>query len=185
VNRFTGIEDDYWHARTADFPVRNGQNELYGTVIHETTDRGAKTVVGVDNNEDCVALATRTGSGIGDSFVIDYPKIKEQCHRYFTMRKRMREAGSAVSKHVFRDRTQQFTRTLFFDRVRNRSSETNRSVHSRRTHLSRSVFLKINEFRTERCNRAHSTGRGRIRSRQSYRTADTHRVLYSPSPKRS
>ena len=59
-------------------------------------------------NEDCVALSALTESGIEDSVVIDYPEINEERHRYFTMRKRMQEAGQTVFNDVFRDKEQQF-----------------------------------------------------------------------------
>jgi transposase, IS605 OrfB family, central region len=85
---------------------------LHVTVTNETAEVSAKTtvetVVGVDINEDCVALAALTESGIEDSVVIDYPEIKEERHRYFTMRKRMQEAGQTGFNDVFRDKEQRF-----------------------------------------------------------------------------
>ncbi|MFQ3293305.1 MAG: putative transposase, partial [Natrialbaceae archaeon] len=86
------MKDNDWHVGTAETLFRNGREELHVTVTNETAEVGAKTaadtVIGVDINEDCVALAALTESGIEDSVVIDYPEIKEERHRYFTMRKR-------------------------------------------------------------------------------------------------
>jgi hypothetical protein len=55
-----------------------------------------------------LALAALTGHGIEDSVVIDYPEIKEERHQYFTMRKRMQEAGQTAFNDVFRDKEQRF-----------------------------------------------------------------------------
>ena len=106
------MKDDDWHIGTAEALCRNGREELHVTVTNETAKVGAKTaaetVVGVDINEDCVALAALTEQGIEDSVVIDYPEIKEERHRYFTMRKRMQEAGQTAFNDVFRNKEQQF-----------------------------------------------------------------------------
>jgi hypothetical protein len=68
------IEDDDWHVGTAEALCRNGREELHVTVTNETAEVGAKTaaetVIGVDINEDCIALAALTEHGIEDSIVI-------------------------------------------------------------------------------------------------------------------
>ena len=106
------MEVDDWHVGTAEALCRNGREELHVTVTNETAKVGVKsaaeTVIGVDVNEDCVALAALAESGIEDSIVIDYPEIKEERHRYFTMRKRMQEAGQTAFNDVFRDKEQRF-----------------------------------------------------------------------------
>jgi len=106
------INDDDWHVGTAEALVRNGREELHVTVTNETAEVESKTVadtvIGVDINEDCVALAALTESDIEDSIVIDYPEIKEERHRYLTMRKRMQEAGQTAFNDVFRDKEQRF-----------------------------------------------------------------------------
>jgi IS605 OrfB family transposase len=106
------MKDDDWHVGTAEALVRHGREELHVIVTNETaavgTKTAAETVVGVDINEDCVALAALTESGIEDSVVIDYPEIKEQRHRYFTMRKRMQEAEQTAFNNVFHDKEQRF-----------------------------------------------------------------------------
>ena len=87
------IEADDWHVGTAEALVQNGREELNVTITNGaakvSTKAAAETVIGVDVNEDCVALAALTESGPEDSVVIDYPEIKEERHRYFTMWKRM------------------------------------------------------------------------------------------------
>ena len=106
------IQAEGWHVGTAEALVENGREELHVTVTNQTakvvTKTAAETVIGVDINEDCVALAALTESGIEDSIVIDYPEIKEERHRYFTMRKRMQEAGQTAFNDVFRDKEQRF-----------------------------------------------------------------------------
>jgi putative transposase len=106
------MKDNDWHVGTAETLFRNGREELHVTVTNETAEVGAKTaadtVIGVDINEDCVALAALTESGIEDSVVIDYPEIKEERQRYFTMRKRMQKAGQTTFNDVFRDKEQRF-----------------------------------------------------------------------------
>ncbi len=106
------IQAGDWHVGTAEALVENGREELHVTVTNETAEVGTKTtaetVVGVDINEDCVALAALTEPGIKDSIVIDYPEIKEERHRYFTMRKRMQEAGQTAFNDVLRDKEQRF-----------------------------------------------------------------------------
>ena len=106
------ITDDDWHVGTAEVLCQNGWEQLHVTVTNETaevsTKKMADTVVGVDINEDCVALSALTEQGIEDSIVIDYPEIKEERHRYFTMRKRMQEAKQTAFNEVFRDKEQRF-----------------------------------------------------------------------------
>jgi len=71
---------------------RNGNHELHINVTHleatvqDKTD--AQTVIGVDINEDCVALSALREDDIVGSVIIDYPEVKKERHRYFTMRKK-------------------------------------------------------------------------------------------------
>ncbi len=50
----------------------------------------------MDVNEDNVALTALSEDGIEDSLVIDFPEIKFERHRYFTMRKRVRRAEDRI-----------------------------------------------------------------------------------------
>lgn len=87
------LESDEWRVGTAEAMARNGNHELHVNVTHlkaTVQDKhDAQTVVGVDINEGCIALAALHEDDIIDSVVIDYPEIKQERHRYFTMRKRM------------------------------------------------------------------------------------------------
>ncbi len=106
------LESDDWRVGTAEAMTRNGNHELHVNVTHlEATVRDkhdAQTVVGVDINEDCVALSTLREDGIVDSVVIDYPEINEERHRYFTMRKRMQNAGQTAFDRVFEDKEERY-----------------------------------------------------------------------------
>lgn len=62
---------------------------LHVTVTHEThmvaSKHDANTIVGVDVNEDCIALvAMSRGGSVKDSVVFEYPSVKEQRHEFFT-----------------------------------------------------------------------------------------------------
>ena len=86
----TAIESETWRVGTAEAVKRNRNYELHINITHteaEVRDKqDSRTVVGVDINEDCVALAVLHEDDIVDSVVIDYPEIKEERHRYFTIR---------------------------------------------------------------------------------------------------
>ena len=106
------LTSDDWRVGTAESMVRNDNHELHVNVTQlEATvqdKQDSQTVVGVDINEDCVALAALREDDIVDSVVIDYPDIKEERHRYFTMRKRMQNAGQAAFDRVFEDKEQRY-----------------------------------------------------------------------------
>ncbi|TKX72452.1 RNA-guided endonuclease TnpB family protein [Halorubrum sp. GN11GM_10-3_MGM] len=106
------IESDDWRVGTAEAMTRNHNHELHVNVTHlEATvqnKQDAQTVVGVDINEDCVALSALREEGIADSVVTDYPEIKEERHRYFTMRKRMQNAGQTAFDRVFEDKEERY-----------------------------------------------------------------------------
>ncbi|RYJ13123.1 transposase [Halogeometricum borinquense] len=102
------LESDEWRVGTAEAMVRNDNHELHVNVTHlEATvhdKHDARTVVGVDINEDCVALAALCEDDFVDSVVIDYPEIKQERHRYFTMRKRMQNVGQTAFDRVFENK---------------------------------------------------------------------------------
>nr|WP_246049110.1 transposase [Natronomonas salsuginis] len=62
----------------------------------------------MDINEDCVALAALDEYDIVNSVVIDYPEIKEERHRYFTMRKRMQNAEKLSFDRAFEQKEERF-----------------------------------------------------------------------------
>jgi len=106
------LESDEWRVGTAEAIVRNGNHELHVNVTHlEATvpdKHDTQTVVGVDINEDCVALAALCEGYFVDSVVIDYPEIKQERHRYFTMRKRMQNVGQTAFDRVFENKEERY-----------------------------------------------------------------------------
>ena len=92
------IRSDQWRVGTAEALLQNNNYELHIDITHtQATIRdkqATRTVVGVDVNEDCIALTALTSDKIVDSIVIDYSDIKKERHRYFTIRKRIQKAGA-------------------------------------------------------------------------------------------
>ena len=88
----TGLENDEWKIGTAEALFHNDNSELHVNLTNtEQTVRDkhdSRTAVGVDVNEDNVALTALSEDGVKDTLVIDFPEIKFERHRYFTMRKR-------------------------------------------------------------------------------------------------
>ena len=93
----TAFNNEEWRVGTAEITHKHNEWRLRVTVTHETHRVGSKhdadTIVGVDVNEDCIALAAMSRSGsVKDSVVFEYPSVKEQRHEFFTKRKRMQKA---------------------------------------------------------------------------------------------
>lgn len=94
----TALESNEWRVGTAELVYKHDEWRLHVTVTHEThtvaSPDDADTIVGVDINEDCIALAAVTREdGVIDSVVFEYPDIKRVRHEFFTKRKRMQKAG--------------------------------------------------------------------------------------------
>ena len=93
----TALTNDEWKIGTAEALFHNGNAELHVNITNtDQTVRDkqdSRTVVGVDVNEDNVALTALSEDGVKDTVVIDFPEIKFERHRYFTMRKRVQNAG--------------------------------------------------------------------------------------------
>ncbi len=74
----TALESDEWKIGTAEALFHNDNAELHVNVTNtEQTVRdkqGSRSVVGVDVNEDNVALAALSTDGVEDTLVIDFPK---------------------------------------------------------------------------------------------------------------
>jgi len=64
----------------------------------------------VDVNEDNVALTALSEDGVGESLVIDFPGIKFERHRYFTMRKRVQNAREDSIHDTLEGREERFVR---------------------------------------------------------------------------
>ena len=101
----TAFNDDEWRVGTAEVVHKHDEWRLHVTVTHEThrvaSKYDADTIVGVDVNEDCIALAAMSrGGDVKNSVVFEYPSVKEQRHEYFTKRKRMQTAGKTGFESV-------------------------------------------------------------------------------------
>lgn len=127
----TALTDDEWRVGTAEVVFRNGRHELHINVTHETATVNslddATTFIGVDVNEDNVALSAVTESGVQDSVVIEYTEIKTQRHEFFTMRKRMQSAGQTAFETTMQNREKRF-------------------VHDRLHQVSRRVVKWVEQF---------------------------------------
>jgi len=98
----TALESDEWRVGTAEVVYRHGEWQLHVTITHKTktvnNPENSETVIGVDLNEDCIALAAMMEDDVQDSIVIEYPDIKRVRHEYFTIKKRMQKAGQEVGR---------------------------------------------------------------------------------------
>lgn len=107
------LESDAWRVGVAELVYKHDEWRLHVTVTHKTrivgTPEDADTVVGVDINEDCVALAAMTRDGdVLDSVVIEYPDIKRLRHEFFTKRKRMQKVSQTAFETVVRTEERDF-----------------------------------------------------------------------------
>jgi len=110
----TALESDEWKVGTAEALFHNDTPELHVNVTNtEQTVRDkedSRIVVGVDVNEDNVALTALSEDGVEDTLVIDFPEIKFERHRYFTMRKRVQNAGKDSIHDTLEGREERFVR---------------------------------------------------------------------------
>ncbi|WP_251329449.1 RNA-guided endonuclease InsQ/TnpB family protein [Haloplanus pelagicus] len=108
------LTSDEWKIGTAEALFHNENAELHVNVTNtEQTVRDkqdSRTVVGVDVNEDNVALTALSENGVENTLVIDFPEIKSERHRYFTMRKRVQNAGKSSMHDVLEGREERFVR---------------------------------------------------------------------------
>ena len=109
-----GLESDEWEIGTAEVLFHNDSPELHVNVTNtDQTVRDkqdSQTVVGVDVNEDNVALTAFSEDGIKDTIVIEFPEIKFERHRYFTIRKRVQNAGKRSVHDTLEDQEERFVR---------------------------------------------------------------------------
>nr|WP_241175385.1 transposase [Natronolimnobius sp. AArcel1] len=108
------LESEAWRVGVAELVYKHGEWRLHVTVTHKTrtvsSPDNAGTVVGVDINEDCVALAAmcRDTGDVLDSVVIEYPDIKWVRHEFFTKRKRMQTVRQTAFENVVRTEERDF-----------------------------------------------------------------------------
>ncbi|MDT3436006.1 transposase [Haloarcula sp. 1CSR25-25] len=110
----TALDGDEWNIGTAEALFHNGTPELHVNVTNtEQTVRDkqdSRTVIGVDVNEDNVALSALSADGVEDTLVIDFLEIKFERHRYFTVRKRVQNAEKPSMHETLEGREQRFVR---------------------------------------------------------------------------
>ena len=108
------IAGDEWTIGTAEALFHDETPELHVTVTNtERTVRDkqdSRTVIGVDVNEDSVALTALSEGGVEDTLVIDFPEIKFERHRYFTIRKRVQNAEKPSMHETLEGREERFVR---------------------------------------------------------------------------
>jgi IS605 OrfB family transposase len=108
------LAGDEWTIGTAEALFHDGTPELHVNVTNtERTVRekqDSRTVIGVDVNEDNVALSALSAEGVEDTLVIDFPEIKFERHRYFTMRKRVQNAEKPSMHDMLDGREERFVR---------------------------------------------------------------------------
>ncbi|SEH18117.1 transposase, IS605 OrfB family, central region [Natronorubrum sediminis] len=108
------LASDAWCVGAAELVYKHDEWRLHVTVTHKTrtvaAPDDAETVVGVDINEDCVALTAlnRDTGDVLDSVVIEYPDIKRVRHEFFTKRKRMQNVGQTAFETVVRTEERDF-----------------------------------------------------------------------------
>jgi len=110
----TALKSDEWKVTTSETLWCDGEPELHVNIRNtERTVRdkqNSQTVIGVDVNEDNVALTALSADGVEDTLVIDFPEIKFERHRYFTMRKRVQNAGKPSIQDTLEGREERFVR---------------------------------------------------------------------------
>ncbi|MEF8825729.1 MAG: transposase [Halapricum sp.] len=110
----TALTSDGWKVSTSETLWRDSEPELHVNIRNtERTVRDkqdSRMVIGVDVNEDNVALAALSEDGVEDTLVIDFPEIKFERHRYFTIRKRMQKAGKDSIHDALEEREERFVR---------------------------------------------------------------------------
>ncbi|MFA9504886.1 RNA-guided endonuclease TnpB family protein [Natrinema sp. H-ect1] len=110
----TALKSDGWKVTTSETLWCDGEPELHVNIRNnERTVRDkqdSRTVVGMDVNEDNVALTALSEDGVEDTLVIAFPEIKFERHRYFTMRKRVQNAGKSSIHDTLEGREERFVR---------------------------------------------------------------------------
>ncbi|KTG25101.1 RNA-guided endonuclease InsQ/TnpB family protein [Haloferax profundi] len=110
----TAIEGDEWKIGTAEALFHDGTPELHVNVTNTKRTvrdkQDSRTAIGVDVNEDNVALAALSEDGVEDTLVIDFPEIKFERHRYFTIRKRVQNVGKSSTHDTLKGREERFVR---------------------------------------------------------------------------
>ena len=108
----TALQSDEWKITTAEAMFRDGRPELHvnatNTEHSPPEPDDPETMIGMDVNEDNIALTAMDDSGVLDTLVIDFPIVKRLRHEYFVMRKRLQNAGKASFDTLFENRERRF-----------------------------------------------------------------------------
>jgi IS605 OrfB family transposase len=110
----TALNSEAWRVGVAELVYKHDEWRLHVTVTNKThtvsSPEDAEVVVGVDINEDCVALTAmcRNTGDVLDSVVIEHPDIKRVRHEFFTKRKRMQTVGQTAFETVVRTEERDF-----------------------------------------------------------------------------
>lgn len=141
----TALGRDKWKIGTAEALFQNGQAELHNNITNTgqtvSDKQDSRTVVGIDVNEDNVALIALSESGVEETLVIDFPEIKFERYRYFTMRKRAQNAGKGSIHDTLEGREERFVR----DRLHKVSQHIVKG--SKKFEVPCIVFEDLNEMR--------------------------------------
>ncbi|MEF8883174.1 MAG: transposase [Halapricum sp.] len=172
----TALEEDEWRVGTAEVVRKHSEWRLHATITHEyahvADKHGAETIIGVDVNEDCIALAAMSRDGtLHDSVVFGYTDVKTQRHEYFTRRKRMQTAGQTAFETV--------VQTEERDYVHDRLHKVSREVVDWVSHFERpvNVFEDLKDMRddidygTPMNRRLHSLPFAELQEMGSYKAA--------------
>ncbi len=173
----TALSSDAWRVGVAELVCKHDEWRLHVSVTHKTrtvtSPEDAKTVVGVDINEDCVALAAmcRDTGDVLDSIVIEYPEIKRIRHEFFTKRKRMQKVGQTAFENVVRTEERDFV----YDQLHKVSRDVTRWVSQFNDPVL--VFEDLKDMRdsidygTRMNRRLHSLPFAALRETVTYKTA--------------
>ncbi|WGI17472.1 transposase [Methanonatronarchaeum sp. AMET-Sl] len=108
----TALQSDEWSIGTSEVIYHDEKPELHVNITNEELtirdQQDSKTLIGLDVNEDNVALSALTEEGVQDSIVIEFPEIKFERHRYFTIRKRVQNAEKNSVFHALGDKEKRF-----------------------------------------------------------------------------
>ena len=106
------LTSDEWKITTAEALFRGGRPELHVNVTHQEqrvqSPGNSRTVIGLDVNEDNIALAALSEGDVLDSVVIEFPEIKRVRHDYFVKRKRIQNAGKPSFDTLFEHKERRF-----------------------------------------------------------------------------
>lgn len=110
----SALRGSSWEIGTAEAFFRRGDPELHVTVRKTNASvrrpERSETIIGIDVNEDNISLAALSDGGVEETLVVEYPEIKFERHRYFTIRKRIQKAGKTSQFESLERKEERFVR---------------------------------------------------------------------------